>query len=63
MSIKFTADVLLGSGIGFVVGAFMPRTLSNIKALWVKETQIAMKPFVNFATGAKAEVVKVVEKL
>ena len=67
MIIKFTVDVAIGSGLGVVVGAFLPSIGRKIKALWVKETQVAKKDLVAVATGVntavKAGAEKVVSKL
>lgn len=60
MLIKFTADVLLGTGLGVVVGAFMPSIGRKIKAAWVKEGQIGKK---DILTGLDATVKKVESKL
>lgn len=51
MFIKFTSDVLVGSGIGFIVGAFTPSIGRKIKGLFVKESQ---KVTVSVATGVSA---------
>ena len=47
MIIKFTADVLIGTGLGVIVGAFLPSVGRKIKALWIKETQLAEKVVYN----------------
>lgn len=60
MLIKFTSDVALGSGLGFLIGVFAPSVGRKIKALFVKETK-ALKTAV--VTSAKAEVTKIESKL
>ena len=58
---------MIGSGLGLVVGAFTPAIGRKIKALWVKETQVAKKDLVSVTTGVntavKADAEKVVSKL
>jgi len=50
--IKFTFDVAIGSGLGFVAGAFCPGVLRKIKSLFVKK-----------ASAAQAAVVAEVKKV
>jgi hypothetical protein len=51
----FTLHVLVGTGIGFVAGAFTPSIMRKIRGLWVKETQIIKKDLVSIATDVKSK--------
>lgn len=56
MFIKFTVDVVLGSGLGFVAGSFAPSVGRKIKALFVKDTQAARMAVLTDITKVKSAV-------
>jgi len=54
--IKFTTDVLLGTGVGVVVGAFLPSVGRKIKSFFVKETQAARLKVLTEVTKVRQDI-------